>query len=80
MFFEEQAKVISFNAHVFISLFFLDVLNEMERNLRDAMCVVRNIILNPFAVPGGGAAEMHLAKEINAAAASVTGVEQFPFR
>jgi len=57
-----------------------DVLNEMERNLRDAMCVVRNIILNPFAVPGGGAAEMHLAKEINAAAASVTGVEQFPFR
>lgn len=57
-----------------------DVLNEMERNLRDAMCVVRQILLNPMMVPGGGASEMNLAKDITAAAAEVKGVEQWPFR
>ena len=57
-----------------------DVLNEMERNLRDAMCVVRNILITPFCVPGGGAAEMHVGKDIVKAAASVSGVEQWPFQ
>jgi T-complex protein 1 subunit gamma len=57
-----------------------DVLSEMERNLRDAMMVVKNIILNPKMVPGGGAAEMNVARDITAAAATVSGVEQWPFR
>ena len=38
-----------------------DVLNEIERNLGDAMNVVRTIYQDPRVVPGGGAAEMTLA-------------------
>lgn len=38
-----------------------DVLNEVERNLQDAMHVARNVLLEPKLVPGGGAAEMALA-------------------
>lgn len=38
-----------------------DVLNELERNLADAMQVTRNIMLNPTLVPGGGAVEMEVS-------------------
>ena len=38
-----------------------DVLNEVERNLADAMNVVRTIYHDPRLVPGGGASEMTLA-------------------
>lgn len=38
-----------------------DVLNEVERNLGDAMNVLRTIYLDPRAVPGGGATEMAIA-------------------
>jgi T-complex protein 1 subunit gamma len=30
-----------------------DVLNEVERNLHDAMGVARNVLLDPRLVPGG---------------------------
>jgi T-complex protein 1 subunit gamma len=39
-----------------------DVLNELERNLQDAMAVARNILLDPRIVPGGGAVEMAVGK------------------
>ena len=38
-----------------------DVLNEIERNLLDAMNVVRNIVFDPRIVPGGGAVEMAIS-------------------
>jgi T-complex protein 1 subunit gamma len=38
-----------------------DVLNEIERNLHDALGVARNVMVNPKLVPGGGAIEMELA-------------------
>jgi T-complex protein 1 subunit gamma len=38
-----------------------DVLNEMERNLQDAMQVCRNVVYEPSVVCGGGAVEMALA-------------------
>jgi len=38
-----------------------DVLNEIERNLIDAMNVARNILIDPRALPGGGATEMAIA-------------------
>ena len=37
-----------------------DVLNEIERNLQDAMQVVRNVMFDPRMLPGGGATEMAL--------------------
>ena len=42
-----------------------DVLNEIERNLHDAMGVARNVLQNPKLVPGGGALEMELACRLN---------------
>lgn len=57
-----------------------DILNEVERNLQDAMNVARNVMMDPFLVPGGGAAEMALAQELNEKAKSITGVHQWPYR
>lgn len=36
------------------------MLQEVERNLQDAMAVARNVMLEPRLVPGGGAVEMAL--------------------
>merc|ERR1719231_1383563 len=41
-----------------------DVLNEIERNLADAMNCVRTIYMDPRLVPGGGATEMALAQKL----------------
>uniref|UniRef100_A0A7S1TE70 T-complex protein 1 subunit gamma n=1 Tax=Compsopogon caeruleus TaxID=31354 RepID=A0A7S1TE70_9RHOD len=57
-----------------------DVLNEVERNLQDAMCVARNVLLNPKLVPGGGATEMAVASILNAKAKAIEGVAQWPYR
>lgn len=57
-----------------------DILNEVERNLQDAMNVCRNVLQEPYLVPGGGAAEMALAQEMNEKAKSITGVHQWPYR
>jgi T-complex protein 1 subunit gamma len=57
-----------------------DVLKEIERNLQDAMCVARNIYLEPFVVPGGGAVEMAVSNALTEKSKSITGVEQWPYR
>ncbi len=43
---------------------------------QDAMCVARNIVLEPMLVPGGGAAEMHAAAAITKLSKSVEGTSQ----
>jgi len=57
-----------------------DVLNEVERNFQDAMNVARNVMIDPFLVPGGGAGEMEIAKLLEDKAKSVQGIHQWPFR
>ncbi|XP_041372677.1 T-complex protein 1 subunit gamma-like [Gigantopelta aegis] len=57
-----------------------DILNEVERNLQDAMNVARNVMVNPQLVPGGGATEMALAQALNEKAKSITGIHQWPYR
>lgn len=57
-----------------------DMLNEVERNLQDAMCVARNILLDPCVLPGGGAVEMAVGKLLNEKAKSIKGVHQWPYR
>ena len=57
-----------------------DVLNELERNLQDAMQVVRNVVYQPKLVPGGGATEMAVAVGLKQAGLStITGIQQGPF-
>merc|ERR1719446_406837 len=57
-----------------------DVLNEMERNLQDAFCVTRNIILEPKLLPGGGAIEMELAARMKEKAKGIEGTRQYAYR
>jgi len=40
------------------------VLDEYERSIHDALCVVRNIIEDKQLVPGGGAPELYMANEL----------------
>jgi len=52
-----------------------DVLNEIERNLHDALGVARNVVLNPKLCTGGGALEMELACRLMEKANEVEGVQ-----
>jgi T-complex protein 1 subunit gamma len=56
-----------------------DVLNEIERNLQDAMQTARNVLTEPLLLPGGGAVEMHIAQALKEHADKVVGSEQWPF-
>ena len=57
-----------------------DSLNEMERNLHDALGVARNIFTCPKLLPGGGAIEMELSYRLNQKSKSVSGLEQRPYQ
>ncbi|MDD1778739.1 MAG: TCP-1/cpn60 chaperonin family protein [Candidatus Helarchaeota archaeon] len=52
------------------------LVDEADRALHDALCVVRNLINEPKAVVGGGASEVEVAKELRAYAATLSGREQ----
>ncbi|KAF8749303.1 T-complex protein 1 [Rhizoctonia solani] len=54
-----------------------DILNEIDRNLADAMAVARNVVLNPRLIPGGGAVEMAVARALTESGATgVAGKEK----
>jgi T-complex protein 1 subunit gamma len=56
-----------------------DVLNEVERNLQDALCVARNIVFDPRLVPGGGAVETALSVHLAERSKQLEGVQQWPY-
>ena len=56
-----------------------DMLNEVERNVQDALAVARNIIQEPLLVYGGGAAEMSVASKLTEKSKTIPGVVQFPY-
>lgn len=57
-----------------------DILNEIERNLHDAMAVCRNVMFEPSLAPGGGATEMAVSVGLAEKAKSIDGVAQFPYQ
>jgi len=57
-----------------------DVLNEIERNLQDAMQVVRNVVYNPKLVCGGGAVEMAIGIALKRIGQQIKGVQSGPFQ
>jgi len=57
-----------------------DVLNEIERNLQDAMGVARNVMFHPRLSPGGGASEMAVSVRLTQMAKSIEGVQQWPYK
>lgn len=56
-----------------------DILSEIERNLQDAMAVARNVMIEPYMSPGGGATEMAVSVKLATKAKEIGGVEQWPY-
>merc|ERR1719421_2145037 len=56
-----------------------DVLQEIERNLQDAMQVVRNVVFDPRMLPGGGATELAVASALTKSADEIKGIAKFPY-
>ncbi|KAI9659228.1 MAG: T-complex protein 1 subunit gamma [Alyxoria varia] len=57
-----------------------DILNEVERNLHDAMGVARNVMFHPRLSPGGGATEMAVSVRLRQKAKEIEGVAQWPYK
>lgn len=53
------------------------VLDEAERSLHDALCVVRSIVHKQYLIPGGGAPETEVSVSLSRAAKSTTGMEAY---
>ncbi len=56
------------------------VLDEAERSLHDALCVVRSLIKRRFLVPGGAAIEIELAQRIHEHSRTLKGTVQYIMR
>jgi len=52
------------------------IVDEADRALHDALCVVRNLVNEPKAVIGGGAPEIEVSKGLRAFADTLSGREQ----
>lgn len=57
-----------------------DILNEIDRNLADAMSVARNVVFNPILAPGGGATEMAISVALGERAKTLPGVAGAPYK
>lgn len=57
-----------------------DILQELDRNLQDAMAVARNVMFEPKLCPGGGATEMAISVRLIEKAKSIEGVKQYPYK
>lgn len=53
------------------------VVEEAERSVHDALCVVRDVVQNPAIIAGGGAPETEVALRIRKWAEGISGKEQF---
>lgn len=52
------------------------VVDEAERAIHDALCVIRDIVQRPYVVAGGGAPEMEVASRVRKWAETLSGKEQ----
>ncbi|KAJ1607887.1 putative t-complex protein 1 gamma subunit [Cryptosporidium canis] len=57
-----------------------DVLNELERNLHDALAVARNILLDPALLPGGGGTEMAISCYLNEKSFSIEDTQVWAYK
>lgn len=53
------------------------VLEEAERSLHDALCVVRCLVKKKAMIPGGGCPEMHVASKLSQEAKTLKGMESY---
>lgn len=57
-----------------------DILNEVERNLQDALHVARNLFSEPRLVYGGGAVEMEVSRLLSKKSKALDGGVQAPYK
>merc|ERR1712204_2101 len=50
------------------------LLDETERSIHDALCVVRSLVKKKALIPGGGAAEMELSQKLTGWARTIGGI------
>eukprot|EP00953_Heterococcus_sp_UTEX-ZZ885_P022171 12287-Heterococcus_DN1.PRE.12 len=53
------------------------VLDEAERSIHDALCVVRSLVKRRFLIAGGGAAETEMALRLNEWSKTLTGMQAY---
>jgi T-complex protein 1 subunit delta len=53
------------------------VLDEAERSLHDALCVIRSLVKKRFMIAGGGAPEIEMSLQLGKYAKTLTGVESY---
>ena len=51
------------------------VLDEADRSIHDALCVVRALVKNRSIIPGGGAPEIEIAQKLDEYAATIEGID-----
>jgi len=57
-----------------------DLLNEVERNLGDAMSVVRSVVMDPKLLPSGGAVEIEVSKRLAYKSHEIKDMGRWPYR
>ena len=57
-----------------------DIINEIDRNLQDAMAVARNVFLEPSLSPGGGATEMAVSIKLLENLSKIENIQQLPYK
>ena len=53
------------------------ILDEAERSLHDALCVVRSLVKKKALVPGGAAVEMEISQKLNLYSREVFGIDSY---
>jgi len=56
------------------------VIEEAERSLHDALCVIRCLIKSNYLIPGGGAPEIHLSHHLTKLSNTITGLQAVCYR
>lgn len=56
------------------------VLDEAERSLHDALCVIRCLVKKKALIAGGGAPEIHISQKLFQYANTLTGMESYCFK
>mmetsp|Transcript_27947 Transcript_27947/g.70122 ORF Transcript_27947/g.70122 Transcript_27947/m.70122 type:complete len:528 (-) Transcript_27947:22-1605(-) len=56
------------------------VMDECERSVHDALCVVRSLVKKRFIIPGGGAPEMQVSTKLREWAQSLEGIDAYCVR
>lgn len=56
------------------------IIDEAHRSIHDSLCVIRNLIKNPYVIVGGGASELSCSIYLRKYADEISNVQQYAIR